>query len=211
MLCECLTDLGSSHAWPGTAPIGVLGYDEAGMAIAIWAGSLKHRKRGRTVDIFDLLQEDHERVCDLLRVIEISYEPGEREETFDEMKTELVLHSEAEENIFYRELASHEELRDLVMECREEHKLIEQLLEDMARMDSADEQWPAKLTVLSEIVAHHVREEEKSMFRKAREAFDTDVAVELAERFEEEKENLRGRFRVISSDAAKNPPGQPLS
>jgi hemerythrin superfamily protein len=166
------------------------------MVIAICGRSLKHRKRGRTVDIFDLLQEDHERVCDLLRVIETSSEPGEREKTFDEMKAELVLHFEAEENVFYLELASHEGLRDLVMECREEHKLIEQLLEDMAGMDSADEQWPAKLTVLSEIFAHHVQEEEKGMFGKAREALDTDVAVELAERFEEEKENLRAGVSV---------------
>jgi hypothetical protein len=33
-------------------------------------------------------------------------------------------------------------------------------------MDSADEQWRAKLTVLTELVSHHVQEEEKTLLDK---------------------------------------------
>ena len=73
----------------------VSGYDEVGMTIAIVVDRSSKGGRG----YFDLLQEDHERVCDLLRVIETTSEPGEREESLAEVKTELTLHSEAEENI----------------------------------------------------------------------------------------------------------------
>lgn len=44
------------------------------------------------------------------------------------------------------------------------------------------------------------------MFGKARAALDADVAAELAERFEEEKENVRAGV-----SAWRNPCGSPLS
>jgi hypothetical protein len=57
-------------------------------------------------------------------------------------------------------------------------------------MDSADEQWRAKLTVLTELVSPHVQEEEKTLFEGAR-GNGLRFADELAEHFEEDKENLR--------------------
>jgi hemerythrin-like domain-containing protein len=142
------------------------------------------------VDIFDLLKQDHQQISEMLRAIERNSE-DERKELFDEMQTELMLHSEAEETVFYSELEKHDALRELVLEGREEHKLFEQLLEDMSAMESGDEQWLAKLTVLNELVSHHVQEEEKCLFPKAQDVVDADLGAELAERFEEEKENLR--------------------
>lgn len=142
------------------------------------------------MDIFDLLKQDHQQISEMLRALERNSE-DEREELFDEMQTELMLHSEAKESVFYSELAKHDALRELVQEGREEHKLFEQLLEDMSAMESGDEQWSAKLTVLSELVSHHVQEVEKCLFSKAQDVVDADLGAELAERFEEEKENLR--------------------
>lgn len=142
------------------------------------------------MDIFDTLKQDHQKISEMLRAIERGAE-AERKELFDEMQTELMLHSEAKETVFYSELESHDALRELVLEGREEHKLIELLLEDMSAMESGDEQWSAKLTVLNELVSHHVQEEEKCLFDKAQDVVDDDLAAELAERFEEEKENLR--------------------
>ena len=142
------------------------------------------------MDIFDLLKQDHQQISEMLRAIERNSE-DERKELFDEMQTELMLHSEAEETVLYSELEKHDALRELVQEGREEHKLFEQLLEGMSAMESGDEQWSAKLTVLSELVSHHVQEEEKCLFDKAQDVVDDDLAAELAERFEEEKENLR--------------------
>lgn len=142
------------------------------------------------MDIFEMLKHDHSQLTEQLRALEKSPET-EREDQFDEVQTEIKLHFQAEERVFYSELAVTETLRERVTESREEHGLIGQLLEDMASMTSSDEQWQAKLTVLIELFSRHVKEEEQTLFDEAREAVDDELAAELAERFEEEKDNLR--------------------
>lgn len=47
----------------------------------------------------------------------------------------------------------------------EEHLVIALLLNELSRMDVDDTDWKAKLTVLSEIVDHHVEEEEGEIFK----------------------------------------------
>ena len=160
----------------------------AGMVIASVIAPRTTKRNN--VDIFDSLKQDHDRVLELLRGIESS-SGDERAQLFEEMQTELTLHSDAEDAVVYAEFAGHDALCDMVLEAREEHELISELLDDMGTMDSADEQWGAKLTVLIELVSHHVKEEESCLFTKAREVVDADFGEELAQRFEEEKESLR--------------------
>ncbi len=147
------------------------------------------------MDIFDSLKQDHKQVLELLRGVERAT-GDERSQLFEEMQTELNVHSDAEDAVVYSDFESHDALRELVLEAREEHQLIAQLLDDMGSMETADEQWSAKLTVLIELVSHHIEEEEKCLLTKARDVIDADSGEELAERFEEEKENLRMEVQV---------------
>ena len=46
------------------------------------------------------------------------------------------------------------------------------------------------MTVLQELVKHHVREEENDGFEKARKEFDGEELNKLGEQFQREKEKL---------------------
>ena len=61
----------------------------------------------------------------------------------------------------------------------------------MARTrNKAGEQWTAQLTVLRELVNHHVNEEESTGFSCARSEFDREQLEKFGEQFRRQKEKL---------------------
>lgn len=140
------------------------------------------------MDIFELLEREHEEVKGLLERLSDTTENAvkTREDVFGKLHAQLNAHSRAEEAVFYRRLEQAQETRDLSLEGVEEHHMVDKLLEEMAGMDVGDEQWTAKLSVLSEQVRHHIDEEEKELFPKAKKVLG-DEAEALTEAFRKEK------------------------
>lgn len=141
------------------------------------------------MNAFTLLKTDHKKVAGILEKIEATTERAvkTREELFAELKTELDIHAEIEEAIFYPALEKHEESRDIALEATEEHRIVKELLADLERLSKDDEIWTAKFTVLKENIEHHVEEEEGEMFTKARKALSDDEIEVLGTRMETAK------------------------
>lgn len=141
------------------------------------------------MDVFKLLKSDHEKVAGIMDKIEGTTERAlkTREELFTQLKTELDIHAEIEEKIFYPVLKKAEESRDITLEAFEEHRLVKQLLNELDAEAKDDEKWTAKFTVLKENVEHHVEEEEGEMFKKARKVLTKEEIEELGTRMEEAK------------------------
>lgn len=141
------------------------------------------------MDIFQLLKQDHEKVSAIFEKLDKTTSRGlsTREKLFAQLDEELSIHAAVEENIFYPVLEEFDETRDIVLEGIEEHQIVKQLLAEMGEMPKDDEQWEAKCKVLSEMVEHHVNEEEKEMFPKARKVLGKARANEIAEEVEKEK------------------------
>lgn len=136
------------------------------------------------MNAFTLLKEDHKKVAGILEKIDATTERGvkTREELFTQLKTELDIHAEIEETIFYPALEEHEETRDITLEGIEEHRIVKELLAELDAMAKDDEVWTAKMTVLKENVEHHVEEEEGEMFPKARKALTEEEIESLGTR-----------------------------
>src|SRR5690606_8446166 len=88
-----------------------------------------------------------------------------------------------EEQLFYPSLASELEDDEMVKCAIEEHGLMKHLLDDLDRMRPNDGSFDAKYKVLTEIVRHHVREEESQVFPAAQSSdLDLDaLGLELLE------------------------------
>ena len=137
------------------------------------------------MSILNLLKEDHAAVSDLLE--EMAETTGraakKRQELFEQVKTALMAHSHAELEIFYRPLLEQGDDQDALLEAEVEHQVVERLLLDVEQTDPTDEKWLAKVTVLKELVEHHVKEEEGNIFKMARKTFDKEQLEEMGQRF----------------------------
>jgi hypothetical protein len=144
------------------------------------------------MNAFELLKKDHGQVSRIMEQLEAVAQgrSRKREELFNRLRDELRIHSAIEERIFYPALKDAQETRELVLEALEEHKIVEQLLDELDTLSMDDIQWPAKLAVLKENVEHHVEEEEKELFKAARKILDKSRIDELGRRLEEEKQQL---------------------
>ncbi len=141
------------------------------------------------MDAFTLLKNDHKKVAGLLEKLEGTTERAlkTREELFTQLKSELDVHAEIEEKIFYPVLEKADETRDITLEAFEEHRLVKQLLGELEAEAKDDEHWTAKFTVLKENIEHHVEEEEGEMFKKARRVLSKAEIEELGTRLEKAK------------------------
>jgi hypothetical protein len=143
------------------------------------------------MDAFELLKADHEKVAELFDRLETA--SGEAKiGVFNQIKSELELHTHIEEKIFYPVLERPKETHDLTLEAYEEHKGVKTLLAELSGSQSADDEWQAKAKVLRENVEHHVEEEEGELFDKAADALTDEEIEELGRRMEAEKARQTG-------------------
>ncbi len=103
--------------------------------------------------------------------------------------TELKIHTEIEEEIFYPAVRAQIHDDDLMDEALVEHAGAKELIEELEGMAADDELYDARVTVLGEEIDHHASEEEGDMFPKARKA-KVDTAG-LGEQMAERRQQLK--------------------
>jgi hemerythrin superfamily protein len=155
------------------------------------------------MDAFSLLKADHRKVEDLFAQLE-SARGQSKMRLFQQIQTELELHTHIEETIFYPALEKPKQTHDLTMEAYEEHDVVKKLLEEMSKAKSPTEEWDAKAKVLQENVEHHVEEEENELFPKAEAALGDEEIETLGEQLEAEKMRMQGRRGSKQSASKKS-------
>jgi len=156
------------------------------------------------MDAFNLLKADHRKVAELFEQLE-SASGKQKLTVFDQIKTELELHTHIEETIFYPALEEPKETHDLTLEAYEEHDVVKNLLQQLSKAKSANDEWDAQAKVLQENVEHHVEEEEGQLFKKASKALSAEEIENLGEEMEAEKaRKQRGSSKSSSSKKASS-------
>jgi hemerythrin superfamily protein len=82
----------------------------------------------------------------------------------------LAVHAKLEEDLLYPDAEAKIEEPDLVDEAFVEHATAKDLIAQIEEMQPGDEYFEAKVKVLSEYIAHHVKEEETELFPQVIEA-----------------------------------------
>lgn len=146
------------------------------------------------MDVFKLLKQDHKEAKALFKKIEKASEKT-REKLFQKLAQELTLHTQVEEEIFYPRLREEEKLRELIGEAYEEHHVAKILIQEISSLSPEDERWEAKVSVLQEMIEHHVQEEEKELFPKAAKALGKEESKELGQQVEAAKKSAKRNTR----------------
>lgn len=122
-------------------------------------------------DAIALLKADHRKVEELFEKFETTREHAEKVALVRQICTELTVHSMIEEKIFYpacRATIEDEPLNEAYVE----HDGAKVLIAELSQGSPADEFYDAKVKVLSELIKHHVKEEEQpkeGIFAQARD------------------------------------------
>lgn len=149
----------------------------------------------KKMDAIALLKQDHRKVEDLFEQFEKAREEGRKEKLVKQICTELSIHTMIEEEIFYPACAAQVKDEDLLDESYVEHDGAKVLVAELIKSDPGNEFYDAKVSVLSEMIKHHVKEEEKrgeGLFAEAKKA-GLDMEA-LGERLMQRKQELMAEF-----------------
>lgn len=153
--------------------------------------STKHRNSPKVQDAATLLRADHKLVSSLFAEYEKARSVTKKQRLVAEICSELKVHAQVEEEIFYPAVKLALKDTELVPEARVEHATLKDLIAQVEGVEPDGEMFDAKIKVLSEYVQHHVKEEQNELFPKAK-ASRLDM-MELGAKLAERKAELLGQ------------------
>lgn len=128
------------------------------------------KSKSNSPDALALLKADHELVQDLFDKFEKARTDKQKADLAEQICTELTIHAQIEEEIFYPAVREAIDDDDLMDEADVEHAGAKDLIAQIEASDPGEDHFDAKVTVLGEYVKHHVEEEQSEMFPKVRKA-----------------------------------------
>lgn len=132
-------------------------------------------------DAVAALKADHRKVEDLFAKFEAAKNDERKKSLAEQICMELTVHTKIEEDIFYPACRDAVE-EDMLNEAHVEHDAAKVLIAEIEGGEPGDDFYDAKVKVLSELIGHHVKEEERraeGMFSQARKAgLDMDTLGE---------------------------------
>ena len=127
-----------------------------------------------------------------------------RTELLAEIEAKLMPHAKWEEQVFYpafRERADREGLQT-VSEAYLEHAAVEKtVIPEVKASDVGTPEFAGRAKVFAEFIDHHAKEEEKTMFKQARQLFSAEELVALDEAYAQWKESPAGQSAVAAAEA----------
>ncbi|HUE94658.1 hemerythrin domain-containing protein [Pseudomonas sp.] len=139
-------------------------------------------------DATTLLRADHKLVDDLFAEYEKARSANKKKQLVAQICTELSVHAQVEEEIFYPAVKLALKDKELVPEATVEHATLKDLIAQVEGIEPDGEMFDAKIKVLAEYVKHHVKEEQNEMFPKAKST-DLDMKA-LGDQLSERKAEL---------------------
>jgi hemerythrin-like domain-containing protein len=123
------------------------------------------------MDAIDILTQQHRDVEALIEQC-LEAEDTEKGDLIAQIADQLAVHTAIEERHFYS-AAKSDVTEELLQESVVEHLGIKRLLADL--LDETDlDKMDAQLEVLKEQLEHHITQEERNLFPKAKAMFDDD-------------------------------------
>ena len=119
-------------------------------------------------DAIALLRADHKLVSTLFAEYEKTRSNSKKKTLVSQICTELSVHAQVEEEIFYPAVKQALKDREMIPEAIVEHATLKELIGQVEGIEPDGEMFDAKIKVLSEYVKHHVKEEQNEIFPQAK-------------------------------------------
>ena len=165
------------------------------------SGSKRSTSRGN--DAIALLKADHRQVEEYFEQFEKARDDERKQMLAINICNALKVHTTIEEEIFYPAFFEATEDKEIHHEAEVEHNGAKQLIAEIEASGPDDDYFDAKVKVLSEMIKHHVKEEEQpgGMFAEARGS-EMDLE-QLGEQMAARKAQLEGELEQQMPAAAR--------
>jgi hemerythrin superfamily protein len=143
------------------------------------------------IDAISLLKTDHRKVKNLFARDESAGNFSTKQLIAEQVFTELELHAQLEENVFYPAYAemTGKNGTQLVADSRLAHEHVRELMSELQGIDLNEAEFEVKFHELMGIVREHVAEEENAMFPEAEQML-ADQLEDLMDKMVELKQQL---------------------
>jgi hemerythrin superfamily protein len=158
-------------------------------------------------DAIALLKADHRQVEEWFEQFEKARTDDRKLALATDICNALTVHTTIEEEIFYPAFLEATEDKDLHHEAEIEHDAAKKLIAEIEASGPDDDYYDSKVKVLSEMIKHHVKEEEQpgGMFAEARKS-DMDLDA-LGEQMAARKGELESQISDVPLGARKGKNG----
>ncbi|MBF38796.1 hemerythrin domain-containing protein [Idiomarina sp. UBA4520] len=136
--------------------------------------------------IFEELRVDHDKQRQLLDLLlNTSGNEPEREQYYQQLKTQLEQHAAAEERYFYNPLIEDNATIEMSRHGIAEHHEIDELIEALEQTDMSSPAWLQHFKNLKHKVLHHLEDEEQGFFQKAGKVLGDSEKQSLGKEYRE--------------------------
>jgi hemerythrin superfamily protein len=152
------------------------------------------------MNIFEALRLSHETQRALAtQILATQGDSPDRSRLYREFKHELAAHAAAEERCFYSPLIAFDETMAQARHGMAEHHEMDELVEELNKMDFSSSGWIAQFKKLHHKVFHHLEDEEHAIFQLAGKVLTEAQKNSLAKDYEGEFASFRLGAMPVSS------------
>lgn len=158
-------------------------------------------------DILKTLKQEHDMLRDLFTELKSTTDRASktRMDLLKKIDENLLPHAKWEEQVFYPAFAERADRDGLQShaEALQEHRAVEEtVMPDVHAADVNTPEFAGRSKVFAEQIDHHAKEEEKTMFKMARELFTAEERAEMDVQYEEWKKSP-ATMALLAGAAAK--------
>jgi hemerythrin-like domain-containing protein len=157
-------------------------------------------------NILQTLKAEHDQVRSLFEQLDATTDRAEKTRTqlLEKIERLLIPHAKWEEQVFYPAFAERADSDGLKAhaEAIEEHRAVEvTMLPDLKGADVDSRQFAGTAKALADLVQHHAREEENSIFTAMRKVFSAEELADLDTQYADWKESAVSDLMLIHAKA----------
>ena len=158
-------------------------------------------------DILKTLADEHATVRSLFEELKGTSDRAlkTRAELLEKIEASLIPHAKWEEKVFYpafKERTDRDGLQTYAEALSEHHAVENSVMPEVHAAELGTPEFAGRTKVFGEFVDHHAKEEEKTMFKMARELFSTEERAQLDEAYETWKGSAAAQ-ELVTAERAK--------
>jgi hemerythrin-like domain-containing protein len=165
-------------------------------------------------DILKTLKDEHATLRSLFDQMNDTTDRAKKTRTdlLETIEQNLMPHAKWEEQVFYpafKERADRDGLKTHAEALAEHHAVEHSVIPEVHAADVETPEFAGRVKVFGEFIDHHAKEEEKTMFKMAREMFSAEERAQMDEDYEAWKASPDAQ-KIVMNEKAKAASGASL-